>query len=242
MEEEFLNGLDALFAVNKLEEAQEYLESWYQKSVSENNWHLQITVLNEMLGFYRSIGEEKQALDTVEKTLKLVQEHELAESPDVGTIWINVGTTLCRFYRYEEGLAYYQKAEKALENCDNTYLLASLYNNSAAAYEAAGNTEVSIQNYEKSLKLLEDLPDCITLIAVTYANMANSYLKSGQEEKAALSLQKMDAILDDPNIPWEAGYASACVKCGSLHFNIGNEERAKELNERARQIYEGGIL
>lgn len=242
MENKFLEGLDALFAINEIEQAGEYLVQWYEKAVSENDWRLLVTVLNEMMGYYRSIGDESHALDSVEKMLKLIKEQRLSDNPDIGTVWINVGTTLCRFYKHEEGLKYYKMAEEALKNCDNDYVLASLYNNSAAAHEANEDFNASIECYKKSLQLLKKHSDCITFVAITYANMANCYIKTGDEENGRVCLEMMDAVLEDENIPRDAGYASACVKCGSLHYNIGNMERAGELNERAKEIYKGNIL
>lgn len=242
MENEFLEGLDALFAVNETEKAGAYLTEWYQKAVAAENWQLQATVLNEMMGYYRSIGMESLALDAIARMLRLVSDYELDKNKDIGTVWINVGTTLCRFYQYEEGLKYYAMAKEALEDCDNPYILASLYNNSAAAYEAGGNIAAALDNYEHSLALLQDLPDCATFVAITYANMANGCHGTGDDNKAEEYVRLMDSVLDNPDIPRDAGYASACVKCGTLHFNLGNEKRAKELNRRAEEIYQGGIL
>lgn len=242
MENEFLEGLDALFAVNEAEKAGAYLTEWYQKAVDAGNWRLQVTVLNEMMGYYRSTGVESAALDAVSRMLKLVKDYELEGNKDIGTVWINVGTTLCRFYQYKEGLKYYAMAKEALADCDNPYIMASLYNNSAAAYEAGGNLAAALDNYERSLELLSDMPDCATFMAITYANMANGCHGTGDKEKTGRYVTLMDAVLDNPDIPRDAGYASACVKCASLHFNLGNTERAEELNRRAEEIYQGGIL
>lgn len=242
MEELFLEGLDALFAENRAEEAGKYLEEWYQKGINLNDWKLLVTVLNEMMGFYRSMGMQSEAMDSVEQMIKLVEQYSLYDNPDIGTVWINVGTTLCRFYQYEEGLKYYQKAKEALTGCENLYILASLYNNSAAALEASDKYNAAIDNYNKSLEYLSQLSDCATFEAITYANMANCYFKADREDMAQECIKKMDDILEAEDMTWDAGYASACVKCGSLHYNIGNINRADELTQRADQIYKGGIL
>lgn len=242
MEQEFIEGLDALFAVNDGKGAGEYLLKWHKKAQEEDNWPLMVTVLNEMLGYYRSSGNEKLAMDCVSQMLELIKKRGLDNNGDVGTIYINLGTTLCRFCHYEEGVRFYELAEEKLKDCENPYILASLYNNSAAAREASGNVEAAIGQYEKSLELLGKLPDCINFIAITYANMANCYENAGNKEKVREYVDKMDAILESEDILHDSGYASVCVKCASLHYNLGNRERSDELTARAEEIYRGGII
>lgn len=242
MEQEFIEGLDALFAVNDGDGAGEYLLKWHKKAMEEDNWPLMVTVLNEMLGYYRSNGDEERAMDAVAQILELIKKQGLENNGDVGTIYINVGTTLCRFCHYEEGVKYYEMAEEKLKNCDNPYILASLYNNSAAAREASNDMEAAITQYEKSLELLGKLPDCINFAAITYANMANCYESMKNKDKVKECIDKMDAILESKEVVHDSGYASVCIKCASLHFNLGNRERCDELTARAEEIYRGGII
>lgn len=242
MDQQFIEELDAFFARNDIAGAGEHLLKWYKKASEENNTPLMITVLNEMLGYYRSVGDEEKAMDAVEQMLSLIRSQNLDANPEVGTIYINLGTTLCRFCKHEQGIEYYRKAEEKLVNCENPFVLASLYNNSAAACEAAGRVEEAILHYEKSLAMLKSLPDCITFIAITYANMANCYFHSGRKEKMQECIEKMDFILESEDIAHDSAYASACVKCASLHYNVGNKERCDELTNRAEEIYKGGIL
>lgn len=242
MEQKFIEELDAFFAVNDTNGAEAHLVKWHEIAKDEKNTPLMVTVLNEMLGFYRSIGDEEKAMNTIMEMQMLIERENLDANPEVGTIYINLGTTLCRFCKHEQGIAYYKKAEEKLQNCDNPYILASLYNNSAAACEAAGNDREAVRHYEKSLALLKLLPDCITFIAITYANMANCYYNVGNKEEMQNCINEMDTILENEDIVRDSGYASACIKCASLHYNIDNQKRCEELTARAEQIYQGGIL
>lgn len=242
MEQEFLNGLDALFAVNDGKAAGEYLLEWYKKAQEQDNLRLMITVQNEMLGFYRSVGDEKRAMDSVAQMMELLQKNGLSDSVEAGTVYINLGTTLCRFCHYEEGVRFYELAEERLKNCGDLFVLASLYNNSAAAREASGDAKAAIEQYKKSLELLRTRADGINFIAITYANMANCYGSIGMDSEMRECMEKMDAILESDEIVHDSGYASVCVKCASLHYNLGNRERCDELTERAENIYRGGIL
>lgn len=233
----FLEELDANFETEDIDGAKECIDRWYIKAVEENMWQLAVTVLNEKMGLYRSIGEETNAFSAVEDMLKLVEKYNLYDNPDIGTVWINIGTTLCRFYKHKDGLIYYQKAEKALENSKDPYVLASLYNNSASAYEACGEADRAIENYKKSLELLVILPDTTTFMAITFANMTNCYLKMNNLEEAKLCIARMDSILEDTAVKRNSSYASACKKCAIIHHNIGNKERADELIARAEDIF-----
>ena len=76
---------DRLIAMDAAKEAGEHLERCLKQFEAAGDWGAQITILNEMMGFYRNQGEEQKGLESVKKGIALVQEHRMADSASGGT-------------------------------------------------------------------------------------------------------------------------------------------------------------
>lgn len=239
--QQFFEGLDNLFAVNRVSEAGEYLDSWLAESDARNDWQLKLSVLNERMGYGRSVEDERRGLESVFAVEELIEQYGLDKNPSIPTIWINMGTTLCHFGRVKEGMQYYEKAETVILRTDkDPYLLASLYNNKSAGLEAEKNYEGAEQAYNKALELLNNLgKDALYYKIVTYVNLANNMHLQEKQEKAEEYIAKMREILDGREIIRDASYASACLKCATYYENYGYQKEAEEITERARNIYAG---
>ena len=62
---QFVETLDGYLKAERLEEAGRYLEESFERAKDEGDWRTQITILNEMMGFYRSVGESEPGLASV---------------------------------------------------------------------------------------------------------------------------------------------------------------------------------
>ena len=66
-----IQGFDRLLDRDAKREAALYLEDWLARYEEAGDWASQITILNEMMGFYRNSGEREKGLAAVEKGLAL---------------------------------------------------------------------------------------------------------------------------------------------------------------------------
>ena len=246
--------LDEILASNDTKKAEDHLKTWLEKARAGKDRSGELTVLNEQMGLYRSMGDEEQGMKAVKEGLALLEAMDLKESVTAGTTWINAATTMKAFGDAAGAIPLYEKAWRAysgrLDPAD--YRFGGLSNNMALAYTDIGDCLHANRYYEKALSIMEKLPEGKLEMAVTYLNLACMYdawgrlggLKEGEEapedwdERIWDCLEKAMAYLDDPQIPRDGYYAFTCSKCAPTFSYFGQFRRKKELEERAEAIYE----
>lgn len=112
--QEFLEQLDSFYRKDALEEAKDFLQKTYAEAVGMEDVSLQLTVLNEMMSYAGTMGQEELGIAAVTECIRLIQEYGLQDNPSVGTMWMNMGIALYRFERVEDALACYRMAEEQL--------------------------------------------------------------------------------------------------------------------------------
>lgn len=250
--EEVIGGLDRLFEKNRYQEAGVYLEEWLKKAGELEDWSGQITILNEMMGYYRIVGERKKGLQSVEDGLELIQSHGLADTVTAGTTWVNAATTMKAFGKTAEAMPYYEAASRIYHSRldPSDYRLAGLYNNMALAFGELGRCRDALDAYERAMAIMKGLPGGEMELAVTMMNLACLYENWKSEDGAELSAEEREektgacleqalAYLNDPQVERDGYYAFTCTKCADTFGHFGYFRVKKELEERAEQIYAG---
>ena len=94
--------------------------------------------------------------------------------------------------------------------------------------------------YRQALSVLENVPDKVPEMAITYLNMATAAEKQ-YGEKAALDalLEQAKALLESCREQTDGNYAFVCEKCAPVLKHFGYTDYAAILQERCRRIYEG---
>lgn len=248
-----IEELDQILAKNQTEEAEKHLEYWLSKARKGNDRSGELTVLNEMMGLYRSMGKESEGLQAAEEGLELLDQMDLKEGVTAGTTWINAATTWKAFGQAEKALPLYEKAWRVysgtLDPAD--YRFAGLSNNMALSYADLGEYAQAGTYYEKAIGIMKKLPQGSMELAVTYVNLACMYDAWGHRsdlegEQAAPPdwdgriwdcLDKAMEYLDDPDAERDGYYAFTCSKCAGTFGYFGQFRRKKELESRAEEIY-----
>jgi len=231
--EEFYAQLDALFDQDEMDKAGEFLRKALAEAQRNGDIGLELSVLNEMMGYSRSVGEEEMGLASVERCVKLIGECGLRENPSVGTMWINIGTTLCRFDRIEESLLYYGKAQEFLESQPgNDRLVASFCNNVASAYTKKGDYEEAEKRYRKALALLGQYSDSYSERVTTYGNLAELYALWGKTRETRQTLEQMDVVLGAQEFQQLPSYEEGLRKCAEVYERLGDTGKASQLRNR----------
>lgn len=238
--QDIIEEFDQLLARDAKEEAAAFLEDWLVQFEENGDWGSQITILNEMMGFYRSNGEREKGLASVEKGLALVNEHQLSGTVSGGTTYVNAATTMKAFGQSEAAMPYYEQAFRAYGQslAPEDYRFGGLFNNMALAYEDLGDYEKAEVYYEKAMEIMEKLrPGSILEIAVTWVNLAVLYEKWGREEEIEGCLELAVEGFHSDEVPHDAYYAFNCRKCASTFGHFGYFRMDRELSREADRIY-----
>ncbi|RDW96432.1 tetratricopeptide repeat protein [Gardnerella vaginalis] len=173
--------LNALHEANcEPDESQEASQESNQEKASAQA--LQLSVLNELMGFYRSRGEYAKNKPIIDSALKLSYKMQLAGSEAGTTTLINAATSLRAAGDYERATEIYSKALKESSKTlkPNNRKLAALHNNLSMLYSETGKIKEAIDQLEKALDILQKSsinPSTDIDIAATHTNLALAILQ-----------------------------------------------------------------
>ena len=195
---QILNELDALFAEGNTEKIQMFLEK--QITVFKENKETDnlITMLNEMIGFLRDMGQFETGDEYCEFLYDLVEKEPYKGNIAYATTCLNIANFKRAKKAYDVSERMYQQVlpiyDKFLEANDFRY--ASYYNNLSLLYQEMGQYENAIECLKKALEIAKTYEQARIEVATTYTNMANCYLKLGQAERAKELLEKSFLIFE----------------------------------------------
>ncbi|MFU0535098.1 DUF4037 domain-containing protein [Gardnerella pickettii] len=173
--------LNALHEANcEPDESQDASQESNQEKASAQA--LQLSVLNELMGFYRSRGEYAKNKPIIDSALKLSDKMQLAGSEAGTTTLINAATSLRAAGDYERATEIYSKALKESSKTlkPNDRKLAALHNNLSMLYSEIGKIKEAIDQLEKALDILQKSsidPSTDIDIAATHTNLALAILQ-----------------------------------------------------------------
>ncbi|WP_425663356.1 DUF4037 domain-containing protein [Gardnerella piotii] len=185
--------LDSMFANHaSAQEIEKYLLNALNQSQAKANQEasnqeanaqaLQLSVLNELMGFYRSRGEHAKNKPIIDNALDLAKKMDLAGSEAGTTTLINAATSLRAAGSYERATEIYSQAIKESSKTlkPNDRKLAALHNNLSMLYSETGNTSEAINELNIALEILQKSsidPSTDIDIAATHTNLALAILQ-----------------------------------------------------------------
>lgn len=143
---------------------------------------LQLSILNEIMGFYRSRGEHAKNQSIIDNALDLAKKMDLAGSEAGTTTLINAATSLRAAGNYDRAEKIYTQAlnESAATLGAKNRKLAALHNNLSMLYSETGRTSEAIEELNQALEILQNTstdPDRDIDIAATHTNIALAMLQ-----------------------------------------------------------------
>ena len=108
--DQILTKLDHYYKEDQLTEVEPFLLSCLEDAKKEQEYGIYISAGNELLGFYRSIGQFEAAFAVGEDVLLLMEELQLDHTVHFATTLFNVATAYHTAGKYEEALANYRRA------------------------------------------------------------------------------------------------------------------------------------
>lgn len=238
-----LTKLDEFLNKNDYNGAERHLLYWREEASLTDDKRTMLLLQNELCGLYRKLGREADALAAVEKVLALVTDMGIETNVGAGTTYVNAATVLKAFGKAEDALPLFEKAlavyQAELPETDKRF--GGLYNNMALACVDLRKFQKAFDLYERAISVMSRAEDGMLEVAITYLNIAT--LKEAElglenaQEAIEDNLQKAAAILDEYDSR-NGYYAFVCEKCASVFGYYGHFAYAKELKERAAEIYE----
>lgn len=185
---QFYSELDEMFAnhagANSIESylLRKLAETQAASAANEEANPLQLSILNELMGFYRSRGEHTKNQPIINRALNLADSMHLAGTEAGTTTLINAATSLRAAGDYNLAEKIYTQAlnESAATLGAKNRKLAALHNNLSMLYSETGRTSEAIEELNQALDILQNTstdPERDIDIAATHTNIALAMLQ-----------------------------------------------------------------
>ncbi|MBR3391950.1 MAG: tetratricopeptide repeat protein [Firmicutes bacterium] len=236
---QILAQADALFAAGNREDAVALLENAYGQARREGDWQTRLTLVNELMGYWRATGRFDWAWAFADEARQLLEEHGLARTLAGVTTVLNVATVFRAERRPLEALALYREVEQVYlaENLQADCRLGGLYNNMAVASLEAGEMQQALTCARAAVAALAGAEDAAGERATVYANLAAVLMQADPPafDEAETCIQQSLSLFreEDPANPHYGGALSAGAY---LAFRRGDEDRAIELYREAMEV------
>jgi len=229
-----LNELDKLFAANELDRIDDFLTGQYEIAKEEKDYGAQLSLLNELIGYYREMTWYDKAQEAVKDTLALLERKDFAGELEEGTSLLNIANVYRAMGRFEESEEYYKAVEKIYrEKLDaQDFRFASLYNNASLLYQAQERFELAAESLLSALEIVKEHPEAEIELAVTYTNLGQVYMRLLENEKAEDYLMKAEGIFEKTDKK-DYHYCGCANALGALYFVMGDYKKSVHFYEEA---------
>ena len=236
---ELLDELDLLYEKRLYDEVENFLLSKIKESKEENDRRSEITLLNELMGFYRTSSRNKELIDLCDYTISLLKEIGLEGTVAYATSALNAATAYREVGKVDKSLQYYGEVLKtykaALPEYDMRF--ASLYNNMSIACNEKKHYEEAFALLSKALAIVVKNEGTETEEATTYSNMAKCLMKMNKLQEASKYAKKSLAIFEKKSGQKDFHYSASLSAMGEIQFIQGNyEEALKYFNHSLSEI------
>ncbi len=236
-----LDKLDGLFARNDYAEAGRLLAYWRDEAVALGDKQGELSMENELVGYFRKEGKRDEGLLSVARALTLVEELEQGDMAGGATVLINCATACKAFGLPGEAMPLYTRAEetyKATLSPDDSRF-GALYNNMALALCDLGRMDEAEASFFTALAVMESVSGGEAESAITCINLAHLYERRGDRDMIAGCMQKARELLASENLAHDGAYAFVLEKCAPSFGHFGDEATCVAMQREAEEIYAG---
>lgn len=251
----FLDGLDSIFSSGRArDEAEPYLQEALVDAENAGDDAGLLTVLNEIMGFYRSQGRHKDNMWIIQRAIELASKMRIEGSEAWTTTLINAATGLRAAKQYDQAKDLYRQAlasaQKTLKPDDRR--LAALHNNLSMLYSETGQIDQAEKELREAMTILQAAstdPSTDQDLASTKTNLALLLLQKGMASKeeterakiigeASNQAQEALQIYHQGHLENSAHYASALAGYAQVSFVAGQFDQAVKAYRESLDIIE----
>lgn len=233
-----IDGMNQLYAQGEGDKVEDYLSSNLEQALQEHDTGCAITIINELIGYYRDTSQYDKAEAYCGKLLPFMEKTGLAGTVHYGTSCLNIANAYRASGRLEDSLSYYQKTfeiyDEVLDKKDIRY--ASLYNNLSLLYQEMGRFSDASQALLSALQIIKEYPEAVVEQGVTYANLATSYVREGEIAKAKEAAECSLLVFHDNDLRENYHYSIALSVAGDVAFVEEDYEQAAAYYEHAMMV------
>ena len=231
---EVLTELDKLYEQNRINEVEPFMQDKLVTAKKENDTAGMITIVNEMIGFYRDMGAYEKALHYCEQVIALMKECGFEGTVPFATTLLNVANAYRAAGKWDDAEQAYKQVEAIYAGNvpANDYRYASLYNNWSLLYQEEGKFEKAKISLEQALTIISKFNNTQIEIASTHTNLATTLLRLGETKEA------MDHLILALSIFEEDGgrdfhYSAALSAMGDAKYLSKDLSAAADYYEKA---------
>lgn len=234
-----LTQLDTLFSQKKHEQVEGYLTSSLEQALKENDDSSVVTLLNELIGFYRDSGLHTKSMAYGKHLMALLKKMGLEGTIPYATSLLNVANACRAAGELDASLSYYQTVESIYHSQleKNDFRFASLYNNMSLLYQEKKDYKKSCICLTAALSIVKQYPQAKIELATTHANLAASFLELDDLKQAQVHLMEAGAIFEQDEEK-DYHYSALLSTWGDLHARNENWKEALLFYDRARKELE----
>ena len=235
---------DEYLGKNDYAAAERHLEYWLQEARLQGDGRTILLLCNELIGLHRKLGHRQEALAFCQKALEQVERMGIGQNIGAATTYLNAATAYKAFGKAQEAIPLFERAEAIYQRelAPQDPRIGGLYNNMGLAFCDLEQFDRAKECYRKALENTAAngfKPE----EAITHLNLATAAESQwGLEQGEAEIGQRIGlawALLNDPSLPRDGNYAFVCEKCAPTFRYYGYFLYANQLEERAKEIYEG---
>lgn len=235
-----IQHLDRLNASGQELQAQAYLETCLAEASALGDWRAELTVTSELLGQYRRSLDKETGLHAVNSVLELLRVHHLGSTVSGATILINAATTMKCFGHASDSLPLFAHAARVYRDhlAPEDYRFAGLYNNMALSYRDTENYSSAEHCFNLAMNVIRHCEHPENELAVTLCNLAELYsVQDPDDPRIGDCMEQAWEALNAPQLPRDGYHAFTVSKCAPTFDYFGFFLYAKQLKERAAEIY-----
>lgn len=234
--DKILEELDMLFRDNRLDEIEDFLVRNEAEAEKEGDFGARLSILNELIGFYREMTLYENACETAAKAVKVAKDAGLAGSVAYGTTLINVANAYRAAGRFEESEAAYDQAWVIYDRelAADDFGRASFFNNQSLLYQAKEEYRKALDCLLKALSIVKMHPEAQVELAVTFTNMGQVAIRLGSDEAAEEYLLESEKLFEVIG-KGDYHYCGCANALGMLYYG-------KECFDKAIKYYEEALF
>ena len=234
--DKFFQGLDARFKGDDRQQISSYLLLSLEQADSEKDYNAAVTVLNEMIGFYRRISDHASAIRAGDQAIAVLRSLGYENKVPFGTTLLNAATAHRAAGDNIRALEFFTGALGILRHHlpEDDYQLAGVYNNVSSIYEELGKYDDAVENLELALNILGKHAGMAVDTATVMTNLALVLLKVDKRNEAVETLEKAMAIFRSTRTETAGpSYAAALAGMAEAYYLMGKYQDAAKAYESA---------
>ncbi len=220
---EILKEYDSMFGRCELSDIEAFLKKNIDDARELHDYASMITLLNEIIGFYRDTTKRDESLLHCDMLLKVMDEINLQGRVEYATSLLNIANAYRAFGLCKESIQFY---EKVYENYQRnvkpgSFDYASLFNNWSLVYQEIGDFEKAKKLLMKALEVVDMYDEAVIPQANTRTNLAVTLLQLHDKDAYSDAMKYLSEALDiyEKDGGSDFHYGAALVAMGDAYMS-----------------------